>query len=236
MSKFHEFMNKYKGIPVDVDGAYGEQCVDLFNAWNRDYNNCYINCRPSGYAKSLAENKLNNGILNYFKETPINNMIEGTVVVWGNCKSCPNSHVGFFVKDNGNGTFQCFQQNVQGKNYPIISNMKYEGIIGAFIPNQLLCEDNHKSTIEIANEVIAGKWGNGEERRNRLTQAGYDYQTIQNEVNRIVKGSNNLKSTEEIAREVIAGKWGNGSVRKERLTQAGYNYNEIQSIVNRILK
>lgn len=144
MSKFTEFMNKYKGIPVDVDGAYGEQCVDLFNAWNRDYNGCYINCRPSGYAKSLAENKANNGILKYFTETPVNNMIEGTVVVWGNCKSCPNSHVGFFIKDNGNGSFQCFHQHVQGKNYPLISNMKYEGIIGAFIPNQLLCENSNK--------------------------------------------------------------------------------------------
>lgn len=40
-----------------------------------------------------------------------------------------------------------------------------------------------KSNEEIANEVIAGKWGNGEDRKNRLTNAGYDYKTIQNIVN-----------------------------------------------------
>ena len=33
---------------------------------------------------------------------------------------------------------------------------------------------------------MQGKWGNGEDRKNRLTQAGYDYQAIQNIVNQKV--------------------------------------------------
>ena len=41
-----------------------------------------------------------------------------------------------------------------------------------------------KSVDEIAREVIQGKWGNGSERKNRLTNAGYDYNTIQNIVNK----------------------------------------------------
>lgn len=40
-----------------------------------------------------------------------------------------------------------------------------------------------KSNEELANEVIAGKWGNGADRKNRLTSAGYDYQAVQNIVN-----------------------------------------------------
>ena len=40
-----------------------------------------------------------------------------------------------------------------------------------------------KSNEELANEVIAGKWGNGEDRKNRLTQAGYDYYAVQSIVN-----------------------------------------------------
>ena len=134
---FKEFMNRYLGKAVDVDHAYGMQCVDLFNAWNRDYNNTYINCKPSGYARSLAENKYNNGILKYFTETAINNMIEGTVVVYGKCKQAPYSHVCFFIKDNGNGTFQALEQNAPYP-YVTVGTMRYDGIIGAFIPNQLL--------------------------------------------------------------------------------------------------
>ena len=44
-----------------------------------------------------------------------------------------------------------------------------------------------KTVAEIAKEVIQGKWGNGEERKKRLTAAGYDYQTVQAEVNRLLR-------------------------------------------------
>lgn len=40
-----------------------------------------------------------------------------------------------------------------------------------------------KTNDEIANEVIQGLWGNGALRQIKLTQAGYDYTTIQNIVN-----------------------------------------------------
>lgn len=39
---------------------------------------------------------------------------------------------------------------------------------------------------EIALQVIDGKWGNGEERLRRLTEAGYDYHAVQLEVNMIL--------------------------------------------------
>lgn len=43
-----------------------------------------------------------------------------------------------------------------------------------------------KSTDTLAREVIAGKWGNGDERRRRLTQAGYSYDAVQSRVNEIL--------------------------------------------------
>lgn len=46
-----------------------------------------------------------------------------------------------------------------------------------------------KSVAEVAKEVIAGKWGNGTDRKNRLTAAGYDYDEVQSEVNAILSGS-----------------------------------------------
>lgn len=44
-----------------------------------------------------------------------------------------------------------------------------------------------KSNEEIAREVIQGKWGNGTERKQRLTAAGYDYSTVQSLVNQMLK-------------------------------------------------
>ena len=92
-----------------------------------------------------------------------------------------------------------------------------------------------KSIDEVAQEVINGQWGNGEDRKNRLTAAGYDYNAVQDRVNEILGGGSSRKSNEEIADEVIAGKWGNGSERKSRLEAAGYNYDTIQDIVNKKL-
>lgn len=44
-----------------------------------------------------------------------------------------------------------------------------------------------KSNEELAREVLDGKWGNGAERKTRLTAAGYDYTTIQSLVDMIMK-------------------------------------------------
>ena len=43
-----------------------------------------------------------------------------------------------------------------------------------------------KTVTEIAKEVIQGKWGNGEDRKNRLTKAGYDYNAVQAVVNKMM--------------------------------------------------
>lgn len=44
-----------------------------------------------------------------------------------------------------------------------------------------------KTVDELAREVINGKWGNGTERKNRLTAAGYDYSAVQKRVNELLK-------------------------------------------------
>lgn len=52
-----------------------------------------------------------------------------------------------------------------------------------------------KSNEEIATEVINGQWGNGDDRRNRLQAAGYDYDAIQSIVNNRLGASNPAYST-----------------------------------------
>ena len=44
-----------------------------------------------------------------------------------------------------------------------------------------------KSEVQIAEEVIAGKWGIGKDREDRIRKAGYDYNQVQAYVNRIVE-------------------------------------------------
>ncbi len=46
---------------------------------------------------------------------------------------------------------------------------------------------NEKAINDIAKEVIQGNWGNGELRRAKLENAGYNYGEVQKEVNRLLK-------------------------------------------------
>lgn len=95
-----------------------------------------------------------------------------------------------------------------------------------------------KSVNTIAREVLVGRWGNGVDRKSRLTKAGYDYNKVQAAVNKLVKASqmSEDKKINAVAHEVIAGKWGNGQERIDRLRAAGYDPGKIQKRVNEILK
>lgn len=95
-----------------------------------------------------------------------------------------------------------------------------------------------KTNDQIAQEVINGKWGNGDTRKQKLKAAGYDYNAIQKLVNQKLNSTvpKPSKTIDQIADEVIAGKWGNGQDRINRLKAAGYNPSAVQARVNQKLK
>lgn len=92
---------------------------------------------------------------------------------------------------------------------------------------------------DVAKQVIAGKFGNGDARAAALRNAGYDPAAVQAEVNRQLGSPTpppaGKKSLATIAKEVIAGDWGNNPDRSRRLADAGYNAAEVQAEVNRQL-
>ena len=96
-----------------------------------------------------------------------------------------------------------------------------------------------KSVDEVAQEVLQGVWGNGEERYDNLTNAGYNAQEVQDKVNSILNGETPSNSTstdiDSVAQEVLQGLWGNGQERYDRLANAGYDAQEVQDRVNSLL-
>lgn len=76
-------------------------------------------------------------------------------------------------------------QNYSYKDYPsIMKNASLNGYTA------IKGEDNTNTPVEpkksletIANEVLQGKWGNGQDRVNNLTKAGYNYDEVQRIVN-----------------------------------------------------
>ena len=60
-----------------------------------------------------------------------------------------------------------------------------------------------KTVEEIAQEVLDGKWGSGDVRKTKLTNAGYDYNLVQSMVNQLVAAAEEAKKiAEEEARKL----------------------------------
>ncbi len=131
------------------------------------------------------------------------------------------------------GNYKIWQYSSSGKVDGISGNCDMNYFYGE-LEESTATNTDKKSVDELAQEVINGKWGDGEDRKAKLEEAGYDYNAVQDRVNEILS-KNNKKSVTEIAQEVINGEWGDGDERKNKLEQAGYDYDTVQAKVNQLL-
>ena len=80
-----------------------------------------------------------------------------------------------------------------------------------------------------AYDVLAGKYGEGQDRVNRLSAAGYNYNDVQSLVNALCKGYG------PVATDVINGRYGNNAARRASLIRAGYDPDQVQNLVNNMV-
>lgn len=119
--------------------------------------------------------------------------------------------------------------------YIAVAQQAYDFFMGGGSSPAPPAPSGGKSVSQLADEVVAGQWGNNPERANRLRAEGYDPAAVQAEVNRRLGGGTPApagKSFDQVVQEVLNGAWGNGDDRERRLSAAGYNYDAIQSAVN----
>lgn len=75
-------------------------------------------------------------------------------------------HIGFVEQVNGNQMV-----TIEGNTSRVVARPEYSVVETVAV--------GKKSVVEIAGEVVAGKWGNGDERVLRLKRAGYDAGAVQ---------------------------------------------------------
>ena len=85
------------------------------------------------------------------------------------------------------------------------------------------------ANLACAYDVMAGKYGDGEERRRKLAAAGYNYDDVQSLVNALAKGYG------PVANDVMNGKYGNDAARRNNLIRAGYDPDQVQNLVNNMI-
>ena len=120
-----------------------------------------------------------------------------------------------------------FTSNLQLPGYDSRLDGNY-AFMDAIAWSKYACPENGTEKLkpyeEICKEIMQGKWGNDEKRRNALEDAGYDYQKAQDMLNEYY----------DLADEIWHGYWGNGWNRKTALEGAGYDYELAQMIVDAI--
>lgn len=225
-------------------GAFNEEC-------NLGYEKYWLNCN----AENFIERAIALG-LSVVKEPVV-----GGIMVWQKGATLSGNdgagHVAICTKKNsstqvktaesgyGGTAFWTATRNKGNGNWGAGSGYIYRGCIvnpyikDTTIPNTETTNNDiaNKSVDELAREVIAGKYGNGVDRKNAL---GSRYNEVQAKVNEILNANNTKTETKPVEKEptvdlltlvkkTIRGDFGNGAARKKAL---GSNYAEVQKQVN----
>lgn len=155
----HEFYMSQIGKAVDVDGYYGPQCWDLFAFFCKVAGYPVFNCTTSGFVKDIWYNRKTSGILNFFDEAPVNKMQDGDWVIWGNCKSCPDSHIAMFRKYEGSNAAIFLGQNQAGQCAANQVCITLNGILGALRPKCYLANDEPVHTDIKEGDIVGVREG-----------------------------------------------------------------------------
>lgn len=238
ISSYSAFRAAVLGNGYNIDGYYGWQCWDGGALLWQQFGRRLV----TGNGLAIGCWDLKRDLNKYDRFDLVTN---GNSLKRGDVVCMRPNHMGFFDGYDGDymrilGQNQGGARGPQGGEAFNIVRIRKSAFAGAFrlrAWNVAPPAPAKKSNETIAREVMAGQWGNGEDRKARLTRAGYNYNDVQAIVNRLAAGGSApaRKTNDQIAREVVQGKWGNGDERKRRLAAAGYNYAAVQAIVNRLV-
>lgn len=214
-----------------------EWCMTAVSAWASDCNIPYgkfpYECSCSKAIEKLIK-------LGMWEENDAFRPAPGDLIFYhwkhvknDDCRHTPD-HVGVVESVKGDfitvieGNYNC---SVRRREIPL--GWKYirgYGLTGN-VGEALIMDD-----MKVVNLVLAGKLGNGAERKANIEALGFQFRYIQDKVNTILNYHGTAIDAEDdlrtIADEVIKGKWGNNPERKIKLMNAGYDYNAVQEIVN----
>ncbi|HEM4972121.1 TPA: glucosaminidase domain-containing protein [Streptococcus suis] len=157
----------------------------------------------------------------------------GDIFIWGRRgqSSGAGGHTGIFVDSNNIIHCNYARNGITVDNY--LATARASGNMYYYIyrpsgQSAVSTSTAGKSIDQLVQETLAGKYGNGEQRKAAL---GNQYQAVMDLING--KTSAPQKTDEELAREVLAGKHGNGEDRKRSL---GSRYEAVQKKVDELLK
>ncbi len=131
-----DFFSKYNGKAIDRDGAYGAQCMDLYNQYQQEVIN--VNPRGAKYAKDVWDTYDKN-VFTKIVNTPEFVPQLGDVAVWiANPSNSELGHISICTGKGDTNTFESFDQNWDKKQYcRYVTHNYYGGFAGVLRPKSM---------------------------------------------------------------------------------------------------
>lgn len=158
------------------------------------------------------------------------NMQRGDIIIFGKKGASGGAAGHIVIAVDGTNVIHC-NYNANGVSVNNENTLPYN--MGWYVYRRTETKPSVNLT-QVAKDVIAGKYGNGNARKIALSKAGFNPSAVQKEVNVLLLGKGS-KDLTQVARDVIAGKYGNGTARVQALKKAGFNPAEVQKKVNGLL-
>lgn len=242
--RFNDWLNEIIGLMnrgggIDKDGAFGFQCMDLYNDYMLRVGELTGNT-GADRAKNILQNNYVTQNCEVIKNYPEFVPEKGDIAVF---TGSLYGHVSICTGEGNTKFFKSIDQNWVSQHLSLTVH-NYESFAPLYF---LRLKDRHnildkvlKSLDEVAQQIINGEWGNGDIRVKALKDYGYSDEfitNVQNKVNEILTPTPEPVKRADyntLAREIIDGKYGNGEERIANLKAAGYNDKQIENAQNKV--
>ena len=212
-----QFYKDTIGRKIDVDGVYGNQCVDLFHYYCKKEGIPYANT-VTGWAGGLWTHRKNHYSKYFDLITNFNNLKTGDWIFTTSPEHVAMWYNGKMLGQNQDGNLHAVDlRNFNGR---FLGAYRRKGSSPSPTPTPTPSTD---AIDYLAKKVINGEFGNGETRKEKL----YNY--VQAAVNNKLANKSFDNNIKTIVDDVIIGKYGNGTNRKNAI------YTIVQNRVNKLL-
>ncbi len=138
-----EFITKYQNQPVEFDGMYEYQCVDLVQQYNKEVIDAP---KLSGNAKEYARNP-QPSYYEWKVNTPWLVPLRGSIVVWNEKEGNGFGHCAI-VLEASLMKFKSLDQNWDKVPRAVVVEHKYTNVLGFLVPRQRNLNDRYNMLVE----------------------------------------------------------------------------------------
>jgi surface antigen len=132
------WINSNNGKYHDFDGAYGAQCVDLYNFYMTGFVGGRSSVGQVNYAQELWQAHDRSALVQVARNQRPQ---MGDIAIWSNAMNGQGGHVAIVAQDNGNGTIRVLNANATSagsRGNTVMSNLSTGTLLGYLRPRKLM--------------------------------------------------------------------------------------------------